>query len=137
MNDFLRDVKIIEDKRGKLAVFENGNNCPFEVKRTYCIFDVNGNEERGFHAHKKLEQICVCLKGSCDFVLDDGKEKRTFYLDSPAKGLYVGNNYWHYMKNFSKDCVLIVLASEHYDESDYIRNYEEFLEYTKKENKNG
>lgn len=101
MDDFLRDVKIIEDKRGKLAVFENGNNCPFEVKRTYCIFDVNGNEERGFHAHKKLEQICVCLKGSCDFVLDDGKEKRTFHLDSPAKGLYVGNNYWHYMKNSS------------------------------------
>lgn len=131
MDDFLRDVKIIEDKRGKLAVFENGNNCPFEVKRTYCIFDVNGNEERGFHAHKKLEQICVCLKGSCDFVLDDGKEQKTFLLDSPQKGLYIGKKYWHFMKNFSKDCVLLVLASEHYDESDYIRNYEEFLTHIK------
>lgn len=137
MENFLRQIKIIEDARGSLAVFENGHNCPFEVKRAYCIFGVKDAKERGFHAHKKLEQICVCLKGSCDFVLDDGKEKRTFHLDSPAKGLYVGNNYWHYMKNFSKDCVLIVLASEHYDESDYIRNYEEFLSYTKKENKNG
>ncbi|MBR4598261.1 MAG: WxcM-like domain-containing protein [Opitutales bacterium] len=131
MEDFLRDIKLIEDARGKLVVFENGNNCPFEVKRAYCIFGVKEGEERGFHAHKNLEQIAVCLSGSCEFILDDGKEQKTFALNSPKKGLYIGNNYWRVMKNFSKDCVLLVLASQHYDQSDYIRNYKEFLTYTK------
>ena len=127
MENFLREIRVIEDGRGKLAVFENGHNCPFDVKRAYCIFGVKEGEERGFHAHKNLEQIAVCLRGSCEFVLDDGKEQKTFLLDSPQKGLYIGNNYWRVMKNFSKDCVLLVLASQNYDESDYIRDYQEFL----------
>ena len=131
MENFLRQIKIIEDARGSLAVFENGHNCPFEVKRAYCIFGVKDAKERGFHAHKNLEQIAVCISGSCEFVMDDGKEQKTFLLDSPQKGLYIGKKYWHFMKNFSKDCVLLVLASHGYDESDYIRDYQEFLKFIK------
>lgn len=132
MKNFEREIKVREDtKRGLLAVFEYGENCPFEVKRTYCIIDVPEGVERGFHAHKHLEQICVCLKGSCEFDLDDGKQKVTLRLDSPRKGIYLPNAIWHVMKNFSKDCVLLVLASDHYDENDYIRDYDEFLNFIK------
>ena len=82
---------------------------------------------RGRHAHKKLEQVIVCVSGSCDFILDNGQERAMVCLDNPAQGLYIKHNIWREFTNFSKDCVVMVLASEHYDESDYIRNYEEFL----------
>ena len=131
MNYKLIDIKIRGDERGNLVVFEKGENCPFEIRRTYCIFGVSENTERGFHAHKKLEQIAVCLAGSCDFVMDDGKTQKTFHLNSCKKGLLIPSKCWHYMKNFSKDCVLLVLASEHYDENDYIRNYQDYLESVK------
>ncbi len=131
MNYKLIDIKIRGDERGNLVVFEKGENCPFEIRRTYCIFGVSENTERGFHAHKKLEQIAVCLAGSCDFVLDNGEMQKTIRLDSQTKGLYIGNSVWRIMKNFSKDCVLLVLASEHYDENDYIRNYQDYLESVK------
>lgn len=132
MNSHTEVLKLRADARGSLIVFEKGENCPFELKRTYCIFNTREGVERGFHSHKKLQQICVCIAGSCDFVLDDATEKKEVHLDSPQKGLYIGPSVWRYMKNFSADCVLLVMASENYDESDYIRDYKEFLKYAGK-----
>ncbi|MDB4488461.1 FdtA/QdtA family cupin domain-containing protein, partial [bacterium] len=86
---------------------------------------------RGFHAHKKLQQIAVAVTGSCEMILDDGKEKESVCLDSSTKGLYIGPGFWRVMRNFTPDCVLLVLADRHYDESEYIRNYDEFLEWKK------
>ena len=82
---------------------------------------------RGKHAHRKLEQIIICIHGSCDFMLDDGREKIKVHLDTPTRRLYIKNNIWREFTNFSSDCVLVVLASEHYNESDYIRDYQEFM----------
>lgn len=96
------------------------------VPRVYYIYETQTGIERGFHAHKKLQQLCICVSGACDFVLDNGRSRETLRLDSPEKGLLLGNNIWREMKNFSSDCVLLVLASEHYDEADYIRDYQEF-----------
>lgn len=105
---------------------ESNNNIPFEIKRVYYIYDTKADARRGSHAHKVLEQVLVCTSGSCKILLDDGHEKEIFELDSPAKGLYVGQMVWREMYDFSSGCVLMVLASEHYNESDYIRNYDEF-----------
>lgn len=103
------------------------NNIPFEVKRIYYIFDTKLNVVRGLHAHKNLKQVAIALKGSCRFVLDDGKVREDVWLKSPNEGLLIDSCLWREMHDFSEDCVLMVIASEKYDESDYIRNYEEFL----------
>lgn len=119
------------DERGGLVAIEELSSCaPFEIRRAYYIFGTKPNVERGFHAHKQLKQLCICVSGACDFVLDDGRSRETVRLDSPKKGLLLGNDIWREMKNFSRDCVLLVLASEHYDEADYIRDYDEFLKMT-------
>ena len=123
----LIDFKAIGDERGWLVVIEENENIPFNVKRVYYIYDTKKEIVRGKHAHRKLQQIIFCPKGSCDFILDDGKERKTIHLDSPHKGLYIKNNLWREFTNFSDDCVVMVLASEHYDESDYIRDYDQFL----------
>lgn len=117
----------LSDSRGGLVSYEESRNIPFHIKRIYCIYNVSHNAERGFHAHRKLEQVAVCVSGSCTMLLDNGKEKESIVLSTPYKGLYIGSNIWRVMQSFSKDCVLVVLASELYDESDYIRNYDEFL----------
>ena len=91
---------------------------------------------RSYHAHKKLEQILICVHGSCKVKLDNGKETKVVALEKPYEGVYVANNMWREMFDFSSDAVLMVLASELYDETDYIRNYEEFLEYVKEDEKN-
>ena len=115
------------DHSGKLVALERGCDLPFEVKRVYYIWNTSSDTVRGKHAHRKLEQMIVCTSGSCDFILDDGKNRETVHLNNPAQGLYIKHNIWREFTNFSSDCVVMVLASEYYDEADYIRNYDEFL----------
>lgn len=117
------------DERGQLVALEEYADIPFEIKRVYYMYNTKEGVRRGFHAHKKLEQILICIHGSCDVLLDNGKEKKIVSLEKPYEGLYVPNNMWREMYNFSKDAVLMVLASEHYVEEDYIRNYDEFLKF--------
>lgn len=119
--------KLIGDERGSLISLEQQKEIPFEIKRIYYIFDTQESVSRGYHAHKELEQVAVCIKGSCRFILDDGKVREEVILNSPSIGLYIDNYKWREMHDFSNDCVLMVIASNHYDESDYIRNYQEFL----------
>lgn len=121
------DFDIRGDDRGSLIALEGNKNVPFEIKRVYYIFDTKQDVSRGFHAHQNLEQVCVCVKGQCRFVLDNGKEKESVVLDRPDFGLYINHMTWREMHDFSEDCVLVVLASQPYDESDYIRDYEDFL----------
>jgi len=120
--------KTLGDDRGSLIAIEEGYNAPFEIKRVYYIFDTQKDVQRGFHAHINLEQIAIVVKGSCTFVLDNGNRREEIILNGPNQGLYIKGLIWREMKNFSEDCVLVVLASEHYDENDYIRDYEKFLE---------
>ncbi|EMQ94865.1 hypothetical protein D778_00225 [Xanthomarina gelatinilytica] len=133
MNTKLEEVKIleipkIEDKkgRGNLSVIEK--DCiPFSVKRVYYLYDVPSNAYRGGHAHKNLYQFLIALSGSFDVVLDDGNQKTKITLNKPNKGLLIPNGIWRELENFSSGSVCLVLASEEYDESDYIRNYKEFV----------
>lgn len=121
------DFKVHGDNRGKLVALEKGEDFPFDIKRVYYIWATDKNAIRGKHAHRKLEQVIICTSGSCDFILDNGKEERVrVRLSSPVQGLYIKNNIWREFTNFSLDCVVMVLASEHYDEADYIRDYEQF-----------
>ena len=117
------------DDRGQLVAIEEYKDIPFRVKRVYYMYDTGEGVTRGFHAHKSLQQILICIHGSCKIRLDDGKEKKVIPLDKPYEGLYISNAVWREMFDFSPDAVLMVLASELYDEGDYIRNYEEFLKY--------
>ena len=117
------------DPRGQLVAIEGNRDIPFEIKRVYYLYDVGETIARGFHAHKKLQQILICVHGSCKIKLDNGSETETVVLDSPDEGLYVSNSMWREMYDFSPGAVLLVLASEYYDESDYIRDYKEFKNY--------
>lgn len=117
------------DDRGILVALEEGKEIPFKIKRVYYIYDTLPDVRRGFHAHKKLSQILICVHGSCKIHLDDGVDTTEIILNKPSMGLYITNNIWREMYDFSQDAVLMVLASEPYDESDYIRNYHEFLEF--------
>jgi len=119
------------DARGSLIAIEEKINIPFDIKRVYYIFGTKEGVTRGHHAHKGLTQIAVCVSGSCRMLLDDGRTKKNVWLDSPTKGLLIENLVWREMHDFSPDCVLIVLANEHYDEADYIRKYDDFLEQVK------
>ncbi|MDL9985133.1 FdtA/QdtA family cupin domain-containing protein [Providencia rettgeri] len=125
------EFKTLGDDRGSLVSLEQNKNIPFEVKRIYYIFGTKEGVSRGFHAHKNLQQVAICVKGSCRFVLDDGHNKDEIILDNPNIGLHINSFMWREMHDFSEDCVLIVLASELYDESDYIRNYNDFLKELK------
>ncbi len=115
------------DERGSLIALEQDKNIPFEIKRVYYLFNTGSNVRRGFHAHKNLTQVVIAVRGSCRFLLDDGKEKITLLLDNPSQGLLIDSCIWREMYDFSEDCVLMVLANHLYDESDYIRNYDDFL----------
>ncbi|EHZ2845092.1 WxcM-like domain-containing protein [Vibrio vulnificus] len=131
------DIKLIQfqshgDERGELVSLEESKNIPFDIKRIYYLFKTKSEVRRGYHAHKKLKQLAIALKGSCRFLLDDGKEKVELLLDNPAQGLYIESFIWREMFDFSDDCVLMVLADSVYAEDDYIRNYEEFLKIRKK-----
>jgi dTDP-4-dehydrorhamnose 3,5-epimerase-like enzyme len=120
------DLPSMCDKRGSLVSIEANKHIPFDVKRVYYIYGTKQGESRGFHAHKNLQQLAVCVAGRCYMFIDDGINKESVCLDSPSRGLLIGNNVWREMRDFSDNCVLLVLASEHYDESDYIRDYSEF-----------
>ena len=119
------------DERGQLVALEEFKDIPFRIKRVYYLYATADGVVRGQHAHKCLQQILVCIHGSCKVLLDDGKEKKVVLLERPYEGLYVANNMWREMYDFSSDAVLVVFASELYDEADYIRDYDEFLNFIK------
>ena len=121
------------DDRGQLISLEEYNDIPFRIKRVYYMYDTGEGVVRGHHAHKNLQQILVCIHGSCKVRLDNGVEKKVISLEKPYEGLYVANNMWREMFDFTPDAVLVVFASEIYDESDYIRDYDEFLRFTSNE----
>ena len=132
MNYKLLSLQTIGDERGKLVSLESLKNLPFAIKRVYYMFDTSPDLPRGFHAHKELEQLVIAIDGACEFVLDDGKNKESVWLNRPDVGLYIGKNMWREMRNFSYGCKLMILASDYYDESEYIRDYAEFLEKIKR-----
>jgi dTDP-4-dehydrorhamnose 3,5-epimerase-like enzyme len=135
MNPKIITFPVHSDGRGDLIAIEELHEIPFNIKRVYYMYNVGENVIRGKHAHKSLKQVLICIHGKCKILLDDGKgDKQIIQLDSPNKGLYVSNILWREMYEFSPDAVLLVLASELYDESDYIRNYNDFLEFVSKEN---
>ncbi len=117
------------DDRGQLVAIEQMKDLPFEIKRVYYIYDTLVDVVRGHHAHKCLKQILICVHGSCKIHLDDGHETAEVLLDKPNEGLYIENDMWRELYDFTPDAVLLVLASEYYDESDYIRNYDEFIKF--------
>lgn len=119
------------DSRGQLIAIEQLKDIPFEIKRVYYIYDTLPNVRRGFHAHKNLKQLLVCTSGECKILLDDGENKEIVTLSQPTEGLFVEGCIWREMFDFSPDAVLMVLASDYYDESDYIRDYGEFIKYVK------
>lgn len=128
------DVNIIQleehgDDRGTLISLEEMKNIPFDIKRVYYMYGTGTGVRRGFHAHKCLKQILICVSGQCKVLLDDGCSQEIVVLDKPNKGLMIESNIWREMFDFSSDSVLMVVASEYYDESDYIRNYQEFIKY--------
>lgn len=131
-------IKLIEfpmlgDERGSLLSLESNKNIPFDIKRVYYIFNTVKDVSRGFHAHKALKQVAIAVSGSCRFVLDDGMDKADVILDMPTKGLLIESFMWREMHDFSDDCVLMVLADQFYDESDYIRKYDDFLRLVRRE----
>lgn len=132
MGHELVKFKTLGDDRGSLIALEENYNTPFEIARVYYIFDTKEGVRRGYHAHLDLKQMAICVKGSCIFVLDDGESREEIRLDSPNQGLLIEGLIWREMYDFSPDCILLVLASVHYDEGDYIRNYQEFIEEVKK-----
>lgn len=125
----LRLDKHHSERKGNISVIENDKTIPFEVKRVYYLYDIPGGEERGAHAHKKLQQLIIAASGSFDVILNDGNVKRRFTLNHPYQGLYVKPGIWRDLGEFSSGAVCLVLASEVYDEADYIRDYNDFLNY--------
>lgn len=122
------DFKIRGDERGSLIAIEEKTDIPFSLKRVYYIFDTQAGVTRGLHAHRTLRQVLVCVHGSCKVLLDDGMGKISVPMDSGSRGLLVDPMIWHEMYDFSQDCILLVLASDIYDENDYIRDYPKFIE---------
>jgi hypothetical protein len=130
MNIETIDIPKIENPEGNIAVIEK-NVIPFEIKRVYYLYDVPSSAQRGGHAHKNLNQILIALSGSFDVVLKDGKTSNKITLNKPDKGLLINNNIWRELENFSSGAVCLVLASEVFNEEDYIREYDDFLSYLK------
>ena len=120
------------DREGNLTVVENGATLPFDVKRVYYLYDIPGGEGRGAHAHRDLEQLIIAASGSFTVTLDDGYSKRSFFLNRPHQGLYVKPGLWRDLVDFSSGAVAMVLASEVYQKEDYIRDYQEFLDFRRK-----
>ncbi len=114
------------DSRGHLVSLEALKNIPFEIKRVYYLVGTHPGESRGFHAHRELKQVLICLAGQCRIVLDDGQNKSETILNSFNEGILIESMIWREMHDFSADCVLLVIANQHYSESDYIRNYDDF-----------
>ena len=124
----LIDLPRVTDPRGNLTFIEGAQSVPFEIKRVYYLYDVPGGATRGGHAHRRLEQFIVAASGSFDVILDDGRNRQHYFLNRSYYGLYLPNMVWREMANFSSGSVCLVLASEHYEEEDYYRDYDEFLQ---------
>lgn len=131
-NTAIYRLRHIENDKGCLTIAESKNDVPFDIKRVYTITNVPTEEKRGFHAHSRLHQILICLSGSLKIFLDNGNETKTILLDKPYEGLYIGPMIWREMYDFESNTALMVLASDYYNEDEYIRDYDEFL---KKANK--
>lgn len=125
------DLPKITDPRGNLTVVEGMKQVPFDIKRTYWVYDVPGGEHRGGHAHKQCHEFIIALSGSFIVTLDNGKKKNSFLLNHPYQGLLVETGMWRTLDDFSSGAVCMVLASEPFDENDYIRDYDDYLEYIK------
>lgn len=123
----ITEHRILGDQRGKLVAMEGLKDIPFDIKRVFYIFGTEPSLPRGQHSHYKIQQYLIAVNGSCKVTLDDGKEKITYHLNKPNIGLFQDSLVWGAMHDFTPDCVLLVLASERYDEADYIRNYDDFL----------
>lgn len=133
------EIKLVDfpqhgDHRGQLVAIEAMKNIPFEIKRCYFMYDTKQGVRRGYHAHKKLTQILFCVSGSCKIHLDDGKDTAEVLLDKPYQGLLITSDMWREMYDFTEDAVLMVLADEYYNEEDYIRDYDTFLNYVRRKN---
>ena len=125
----LIDLPKITDPRGNLTFAEAQQMVPFDIKRAYWVYDVPAGESRGGHAHKRLRQLLIALSGSFTVTLDNGSESKTVLLNHPWQGLLIDTNVWRTLDDFSSGAVCLVLASEHYEEDDYIYDYNEFLKY--------
>jgi len=128
MNARVVDLKVLGVPQAPLVALESGRNVPFEIERVYYLFGTAAGKSRGFHAHKKLQQLIICVRGSCRVLLQDGKEEMEVFLNKPNKALYLSAMIWREIHDLSQDCVLVVLADQYYDEHDYIRDHERFLE---------
>ena len=131
MKTSLLQLKKITDPRGNLTVAEQLSEVPFDVKRVYWIYDVPGGESRGGHAHRHCREMIVALSGSFDVTLDDGTERHTYHLNHPWQGLLVETGIWRTLDDFSSGAVCLVLASDAFDEDDYIRDYDDYLKWLK------
>jgi len=125
------NFKQIGDERGTLVPIEADKDIPFSIKRVYYMYGTGKGVRRGLHAHKTLQQTLICIHGSCKILLDDGTVRKVVELDQPHQGLHIGKNMWREMFDFSDDAVLMVLASEYYNEDDYVRDYDEFVRFIK------
>lgn len=121
------ELPCISDSRGRLIFAEAERHIPFQIKRLYFVTGTKANKPRGFHAHKKLHQAAFCVQGSCRLLLDSGTQKHWTTLSSPSQVALIGPLTWREMHDFTEDCILVVLADDYYDESDYIRDYDEFI----------
>jgi dTDP-4-dehydrorhamnose 3,5-epimerase-like enzyme len=133
----LSDCKIIDlpkitDPRGNLTFIEGGRHIPFEIRRVYYLYDVPGGAERGAHGHRTLQQFVVAMSGSFDVILNDGYDTKKIHMNRSYYGLYIAPMMWREITNVSSGAVLMVLASEFYDESDYFRDYQKYLEVARK-----
>lgn len=130
MNSKIINLPKIEDRRGNLSVIEK-NNIPFSIKRVYYLYDVPSGAERGGHAHKEQEEFIVSVSGSFDVILNNGEHEESYTLNKPNQGLYVAQKTWRELRNFSSGAVCLVVSSGEFDEDDYIRDFEDFLNYLK------
>ena len=127
---YLIHLPKVVDPRGNLTVAEQGIHVPFDIARVYWTYDIPGGESRGGHAHRHCEEVIIAASGSFDVTLDNGHEQRTYHLNHPYQGLYVGTGVWRTLEDFSSGAVCLVLASELFDEDEYIYEYDEFLAFT-------
>ena len=125
------DLSMVHSDAGNITVLENNVNVPFDIKRIYYLYDVPKGADRGGHGHYELQQYIVAASGSFTFILDDGINKKEFFLNDPSNALHIRSGIWREIKNFSSGSICLVLASHEYSESDYIRDYNEFIEYRK------
>lgn len=134
-NADLINFKVLGDERGSLIAFEENHNVPFDVKRVFYIYGTQEGIPRGQHSHYNTKQLLVAVNGGCKVTLDDGTKKQTYTLNKPNVGLFQDKLVWGTMHDFSEDCILMVFANTYYDENDYIRSYDKFLEVLKNANK--